>query len=469
MDQNAKTEVQAPSSALRGAIGPVQLFALGFGPIVGSAWVVILGDWLQAGGPGGAILGFIAGSVIMLAIAGCYGELTARAPMTGGEFTFTRRVYGRFPGFIVGWFIMLCWVCVTVLEGLALGWFAELLVPALLQEPLYYLFGAGVTAVHLTIGFIGALVIAAVNYSGSRAIVRFQSVFTYGFLAVAGAVLVLMFAQGDAGNLQPLLPETQEVSWKGGMLTILAGAAFMFNGFQSVAQAVEERSARMSLRMMGWIMMSVIAAAGAFYCLCILAASMTAPWRDLAGADLAMLAAVRSLPGGDVLGPVLILATMASLVKTWNSTFLMAVRTLVALGRERMVPSVFALIHEASGTPRAAVFLVAALNIAGLLLGRGAIISLVDMSAASVTLCFLLCSVAVLILRNKDKTRPAFRVPGGVATVFVAIIGSLTMMGSALILPLFSSEGLPLLHGLLICWLTLGAAFWIFYGAHKKA
>ncbi len=468
MDQRAKTDTPTPSSALRGEIGPVQLFALGFGPIVGSAWVVILGDWLGAGGPGGAILGFIAGALIMVAIGACYAELTARAPMTGGEFTFTRRVYGRFPGFVVGWFIMLCWVCVTVLEGLALGWFAELLVPQLRMAPLYRLFGADVTAVHLAIGLLGALVIAFVNYSGSRAIVRFQSIFTYGFLAVAGAILSYMLLNGDARNIAPAFPETPDASWKAGALSILASAAFMFNGFQSVAQAVEERSARMSLRTVGWIMIAVIAAAGAFYCLVILAASLAAPWEDLANAELALLAAVRTLPGGVWLGSVLIGATMASLVKTWNSTFLMAVRTLVALGRERMAPSVFASVHRESGTPRAAVFLVAALNIAGLVLGRGAIISLVDMSAASVTLCFLLCSAAVLILRNKDKTRPAFSVPGGVATICLAMAGSLIMMGSALVLPLFESEGLPLLHALLVGWLTLGAAFWVFYGARRR-
>lgn len=469
MDQSAASIAPAHSGALRGDIGPVQLFALGFGPIVGSAWVVILGDWLGSGGPGGAILGFVAGAVIMVAIGACYAELTARAPMTGGEFTFTRRVYGRFPGFVVGWFIMLCWVCVTVLEGLALGWFAELLIPQLRMAPLYRLFGADVTAVHLAIGLLGALTIAGVNYAGSRAIVRFQSVFTYGFLAVAGAILGYMLLQGEGRNITPLFPDTAEVSWKTGALSILASAAFMFNGFQSVAQAVEERSARMSLRMVGWIMIAVIAAAGAFYCLVILAASLAAPWEALADAELALLAAVRTLPGGVWLGAVLIGATMASLVKTWNSTFLMAVRTLVALGRERMVPAVFATVHERTGTPRAAVFLVAALNIAGLALGRGAIISLVDMSAASVTLCFLLCSAAVLILRNRDKTRPAFCVPGGVASVCVAIAGSLTMMASALILPLFEGDGLPLLHALLIGWLALGAAFWIFYGARRPA
>lgn len=404
----------------------------------------------------------------MVAIGACYAELTARAPMTGGEFTFTRRVYGRFPGFVVGWFIMLCWVCVTVLEGLALGWFAELLVPQLRMAPLYRLFGADVTAVHLAIGLLGALVIAAVNYSGSRAITRFQSLFTYGFLAVAGAILGYMLLNGDPGNIAPAFPDMPDASWKAGALSILASAAFMFNGFQSVAQAVEERSAQMSLRTVGWIMIAVIAAAGAFYCLVILAASLAAPWESLANAELALLAAVRTLPGGLWLGSVLIGATMASLVKTWNSTFLMAVRTLVALGRERMVPSVFATVHRESGTPRAAVFLVAALNIAGLVLGRGAIISLVDMSAASVTLCFLLCSAAVLILRNKDKMQPAFSVPGGAATICVAMAGSLVMMGSALVLPLFESEGLPLLHALLIGWLALGAAFWAFYGARRR-
>lgn len=456
------------TGSLRGNIGPLQLFALGFGPIVGSAWVVILGQWLGSGGPGGAIIGFMAGGLIMVCIAACYAELTARTPMTGGEFTFTREVYGRLPAFVVGWFMMLCWVCVTVFEGLALAWFAELLVPALKQVPLYSLFGADVSATHLIIGSVGALCVAAVNFAGSKAIVRFQSIFTYGFLAVAILILGDMLMHGRTVNLAPMFPNDGEINWWVGAIGILASAGFLFNGFQTVSQVIEERSPHISFRTVGWVMLSVIVAASAFYCLSIIASSVTVPWRELISTELPVVEAVRRLPAGAILAPVLIVATMASLIKTWNSVFLVGVRTLIALGREGMVPPAFAMIDAKSGTPRAAVFLMAVLNIAGLFLGRGAIGSLVDMSAASMTLCYALCCFAVLILRGRLGPATGFQVPGGVLTIAVAILGSCLMMGSALIQPLFKAQGLPLLHCLLFTWLTLGAVFWLAYGGRQS-
>ena len=61
---------------LRGNIGPLQYLALGFGTMIGSAWVILLGDWLGEAGPGGAVLGFLAGGVVVMIVGACYAELT---------------------------------------------------------------------------------------------------------------------------------------------------------------------------------------------------------------------------------------------------------------------------------------------------------------------------------------------------------------------------------------------------------
>jgi hypothetical protein len=58
-------------------------------------------------------------------------------------------------------------------------------------------------------------------------------------------------------------------------------------------------------------------------------------------------------------------------------------------------------------------------------------------------------------------------VPGGIVTITVAIAGSFLMMGSALLLPLFRSNDIPLLHVLLVAWLSLGIGFWFAYGRGK--
>src|SRR5215471_4393773 len=50
-------------------------FALAFGTMIGTGWLVLMDDWLGRGGPLGAILGFVLGGTILRpvgsAAAGC--------------------------------------------------------------------------------------------------------------------------------------------------------------------------------------------------------------------------------------------------------------------------------------------------------------------------------------------------------------------------------------------------------------
>jgi len=55
-------------------------FALAFGVMVGTAWLVVMDDILQRGGPLGALLGFTAGALMLLPIGYVYGHLVRAIP-----------------------------------------------------------------------------------------------------------------------------------------------------------------------------------------------------------------------------------------------------------------------------------------------------------------------------------------------------------------------------------------------------
>ena len=55
-------------------------FALAFGVMVGTAWLVVMDDILQRGGPLGALLGFTAGAIMLLPIGYVYGQLVRAIP-----------------------------------------------------------------------------------------------------------------------------------------------------------------------------------------------------------------------------------------------------------------------------------------------------------------------------------------------------------------------------------------------------
>ena len=95
------------SGALRGNIGPFQYRALGFGTIIGSAWMVLLRDWIAKASPIGAMLGFLCVGILMMVIGARYAELTTRIPEAGSEFIHAHRIYGHGVVFVVGWFLVL--------------------------------------------------------------------------------------------------------------------------------------------------------------------------------------------------------------------------------------------------------------------------------------------------------------------------------------------------------------------------
>ena len=60
-------------------------FNIGFGAIVGTGWILMVGDWvIVGGGPLAAMLAFLLGALTLLPIAAVFGELTSAIPISGG-------------------------------------------------------------------------------------------------------------------------------------------------------------------------------------------------------------------------------------------------------------------------------------------------------------------------------------------------------------------------------------------------
>ena len=444
---------------LQGSIGYFQYLALGFGTIIGSAWVILLGDWLGKAGPGGSVLGFLCGGVVVMAIGVCYAELTARLPEAGSEFIYAHRVYGRNLAFTVGWFLVLYLISVTIFEALALAWIVEIFVPDWKSAMLYSAFGSAISAETLVVGISGAVIIFALNYCGARVAVISHSILTYGFIVVVLAILLTLLVNGHTGHLTPLFATTNGKPWWLGSGAIFAFCAYALNGFQAIPQAVEERSAGTSLRAIGFVIIGSIAAAALFYCLVVIAASTVTPWRSLVVAPLPMAAAAAALPHGAAIATVLLLATAVSLFKAWNGVFMMAARLLVAMARAGYVPAAFARLHPRFRSPAMALILIGALNVGGIFFGKGAIEPITDMCAMVLTLTYVMCCATVLRLRRRGEAE-LFPVPGGAALAWLGAIGATLMAVVAFISPFWEQPGVPLEWRLLGGWALVGMLVW---------
>ena len=139
---------------LRGGLSTVEYFTFGFGTMIGVGWVVVMDDWLARGGPGGGILGFLIGGLLLFPIAHTYGRLVQRIQDAGAEIAYTERVFPPLVSFFAGWTMVLSYAIVCPWEAVATGNLLVRLFPGLNSYELYAIGGTTVYAPRLAVGSV---------------------------------------------------------------------------------------------------------------------------------------------------------------------------------------------------------------------------------------------------------------------------------------------------------------------------
>ena len=144
-------EQEASAGGMKKELTLFNFFTIGFGAIIGTGWVLLVGDWMVlGGGPVPAMIAFAIGAILLVPIGMVFGELTAAIPISGGIIEYVERTFGRKLGFITGWMLLLgnaplCpWEAIAISKLLTTR-FAEFPVLAWLRSvKLYTILGADV-------------------------------------------------------------------------------------------------------------------------------------------------------------------------------------------------------------------------------------------------------------------------------------------------------------------------------------
>ena len=453
---------------LKQALRPSQFFTLSFGLIIGIAWIVMLGQWLLAAGPLGAILGFIGGGAVMMLIALCYAEIGTMLPVDGGEMAYAYEIFGIGGAYLVGWFLALAYVGIAAFEAISAGWLLGIIIPELRGPVLYTVGSESVRLGPVAIGVAGMICIAALNYLGIQFAAALQDIFTYGKIALAVVFFSAAIVVGKVAHARPLFQETASggIAWNG-VFSVLATAPFWYGGFNAIPQVIEEKTGRTMLHTVGRVMLLSITVAIVFYCVVIAAASMAAPWRELAHQEMATVAAFRIAFVSPVWANLVLIAGFCGILTAWNAVFIAASRVIFSLGRARIISPIFATVHPVLRSPSVAVLFVGALGLFAVFLGRTAISPIANLGSSCFAFAYLITSFGMLRLRLTRPGAPRpYRAPGGVFTAAIASVGSFFMLVISLYQPYASAKGsLPLEWKLLGAWAVLGAASW--FSAHR--
>ena len=310
-----------------------------------------MGAWLSGAGAVGAMIAFVVGGLVMLAIGLCYAEMAAAYPVSGGELAYVFEAWGIPWSFAAAWFLAFIYIFTTSFEAISVEWLVSALIPGFGGPAIYTLFGQEVRLWSLALGLGIMTVISVINYRGGKTAAWFQDLMTFCLVVASGIFIVAGLIGGDFANLSPAFAGSTPRSAFVGIIIVLAGIPFWFAGFDTIPQAMEEVEEGAKLKLLPRVMTMAIGFALVFYCLVILAASISAPRPDILAAELPAAAAIEAAFGSPWLGRIVLIAGLCGLITTWNALFFASTRVVFALARARMIPSRFAHVHDRYGSP----------------------------------------------------------------------------------------------------------------------
>ncbi len=389
------------SHGLRRVLTLREAVALGVGGTIGGGIFVLVGAAAGRAGPG-ALLAFLLAFGVSLLIALPYAELACRYPLAGGGYAFARALLGPHWGFLMGWGYWGAYIFISGYVTLGLGGYLHAL--------------TGLSPVAGALALIG--ISTGVNLVGVRLSGVVQSL-------VIGVAIVALLAFGVLGlphvhveRFTPFLPYGA-----GGVAVATLLAFLAFGGFDMVAAAGEE-IATPERNLPRAILLTLFVVLG-LYLLVTFVALGTLPWNEL-GRSPAPLAAAATQFLGSTGRQFTALAAILTTAATGNAVLVVTSRVAFAMARDGALPGVVARVHPTTGVPWAAVLLNGTLLALVALTGSVALVAAVG--GFLYVLHFLFPLVALLVLRRRGGSSPAFRTPAPRVVLPLAIGGCLLLL-----------------------------------------
>ncbi|AVP54351.1 amino acid permease [Clostridium tetani] len=407
-------------------------FTIGFGAIIGTGWVLLVGDWMIiGGGPVAAMIAFLIGSLFLLPIGAVFGELTSAIPISGGIVEYVSRTFGNKPSYFTGWFLALGNGILCPWEAIAISSLVGEFIPALKIIPLYEIMGATVYLPPLLISLVFAIYVIRLNFKGASEAAKLQGFLTKLLLAGMVIAMIISLFRGGSKNLQPIYQpkvSSGKSIWTG-ILPVLVMTPFFYAGFDTIPQQAEEASEDLDWNKFGKIISMVLIASGIFYVICIYSFGTIVPWQEFVTYTIPALT-ILSVIGLKIFSKVMMLIAIMGPLGPMNSFFGATARILLAMGRKGQLPEKFKELDKNNGTPKTANILMATLTIIGPFLGKNMLVPLTNVSSlAFIFACFMVSLACLRMRRTEPNIKRPYKVPGGKVGIILACMSSLIIIG----------------------------------------
>ncbi len=376
-------------------------FALAFGTMIGTGWLILMDDWLGRGGPLGAILGFVIGGILLLPVGYVYGQWVQRLPDAASEAAYAAQVFPPIVSYFTGWMMLLAYFIVCPWEAVAVGKIAAYILPSLNSVPLYSVAGQPVYLPRLILGIALTLFLATLNYRGIHVSANFQKVMTSTLLLIFVLLAGISGVRGVPANFRPLFHAAPFVS----ILLTLQIVPYFMTGFESVPKYAEESKPEFREKSYMKAIGLALGVGAIFYAVSIAAVGYIAPWQSLLGRRFATAIAFEQ--GIGARWPVELILFMAffGLLQCFNGNFAASTRLLFAYGRRRTIHESFGTVHQKFLTPSVAVVGITAGTLLGIFLGDALLVPVTEVGSMASALGWFAACLSFWIVEKRVSMR----------------------------------------------------------------
>ncbi|MCP1119396.1 APC family permease [Robbsia andropogonis] len=430
------------ASRVHRSIGPIALMLTGLGSIIGSGW--LFGAWRAAkiAGPA-ALVAWVIGALVILAIALAYAELGAMFPESGGMVRYARYSHGSLVGFISAWANWIAIVSVIPVEAEASIQYMSSW-PFPWAHALYQNETLSTTGLLLSAGLV--VVYFLLNYWSVQIFARANSLITIFKFVVPGLTVIgLMGSQFTVANFGHLsapadaaaggasvLGQFAPYGWSAVFTAVAtSGIIFAFNGFQSpVNLAGEARNPSRSIpfAVIGSILLALVlyVLLQAAYIGAVTPEQIAQGWNHIDfSSPFANLAIALGL---NWLALVLYIDAFVSPSGTGITYMATTSRMIFAMERNGTLPAILGNVHPLYGVPRPAMWFNLAVSFVFLFFFRGWS-SLAAVISVATVISYLTGPVSVMALRRHapDLKRPLVLSGMGIVAPLAFVFASLIL------------------------------------------
>ncbi|MDE2085094.1 MAG: amino acid permease [Xanthomonadaceae bacterium] len=421
---------------LKRTLGPWGLTALGIGAVIGGGIFVITGQAAAEHAGPAIVLAFIIAAVCCSFTALCYAEFATLIPMSGSSYSYAYATLGELAAWFIGWNMVLEYgVSASAVAVSWTGYFTSLLdhfglhIPAALTNAPLAFSNDHLVATGALFNLPAVAIVLALTwlcYIG----IRESSGANTAMVALKVALIVIVIIAGwhyvDPKLWHPFIPTAQgpeKYGW-GGIMRAATLVFFAYIGFEATSTAAQE--AKNPQRDLPIGTLASLAICTILYIGMAAVLTGLLPFDQLGTAE-PVVTAVKAHPQLNWLRWLVEIGALIGLSSVILVMIIAQPRIFMIMGRDGMLPPVFAKLHPRYCTPHINT-LITGFGIA-LLAAVFPLDILGDLVSMGTLIAFVAVCLGVMILRRTQPDLPrTFRVPAATLTCTLGVISCLVLL-----------------------------------------